>query len=186
VTRKIVLDATSGLRSMWFDKNNSLAVFLDKDDDVVLERRRIEYQKMRGMLGRPRKIKDKFINPTVVGDFRHLQFPDECFHLIVFDPPHLKYLKASSLFGKRYGQMEPETWPSDLRQAAREFWRVLKPYGVLVFKWNDHDIKFKDVLRLFPVYPLFGQISGGAKNRDGKPCHTCWFCFLKVPSQEVI
>jgi SAM-dependent methyltransferase len=181
MTKKVVLDVTAGLRSMWFDKNNPIAVFLDKDNDVVLERRRVDYQKMRGMLGRPRKIKGRITNATVVGDFRHLEFADETFQLVVFDPPHLQYLKESSLFGKRYGQMEAETWPADLHAAFREMWRVLKPYGVLIFKWNDHDIPFKQVLRLAPERPLFGQISGGAKNRNGHPCHTCWFCFLKVP-----
>jgi hypothetical protein len=80
--------------------------------------------------------------------------------------------------------MNRETWSADLRLAGSELWRVLKMGGVLVFKWNNHDIKFKSVLRLFPERPLFGQISAGAKKRDGKPGHTCWFCFLKVKRHE--
>jgi SAM-dependent methyltransferase len=170
---------------MWFDKNNPLAVFMDKDDDLTIELRRRAYQRQRGMPGHA-KIKGHFTNKTFVADFRKIPFQDEAFQLIVFDPPFLSLAGENSLFGKRYGTMNRETWPADLRLAANELWRVLKTGGVLVFKWNNHDIKFKSVLRLFPKMPLFGQISAGAKKRDGKPGHTCWFCFLKTGEEVIV
>lgn len=176
---KFILDATAGLRSMWFNKNNPYAIFLDRDNDEIIYARREKYNRLRGMPGR-RPITN-FKIPTTVGDFRHLPYPDGRFKLIVFDPPHRSDMGKNSFFGTRYTQLQPETWPMELKEAANELWRVLEPYGILVFKWSDSQIKFRDVLRLFPTKPFFGQISSGAKSKNGGKAHTCWFCFVKVP-----
>lgn len=180
-----ILDATASLRSMWiFDKNCPNAVYCDRDRENILEKRRRAYQKLRGMPGNPH-IKPFFTNHTIVCDFRFLPFRNGTFYQAVFDPPHLRYVKTKSLFCQRYGSLEMETWPRDIQMASRELWRVLRPGGTLIFKWNDHDIPWKNVIRLFPVKPNFGQISGGAKNRNGKPTHTWWFTFLKEPEKGV-
>ena len=50
--------------------------------------------------------------------------------------------------------------------------RVLKPEGVLVFKWNETQVKVREVLALTPHQPLFGQVSG----RTGM---THWLVFMK-------
>ena len=50
--------------------------------------------------------------------------------------------------------------------------RVLKDYGVLIFKWSEDQISTADILKLLPVQPLFG-------NRRGK---TIWLCFMKFPN----
>lgn len=52
--------------------------------------------------------------------------------------------------------------------------RVLKDYGVLIFKWSEDQINTADILKLLPVQPLFG-------NRRGK---TIWICFMKFPKEE--
>ena len=50
--------------------------------------------------------------------------------------------------------------------------RVLKPGGFLIFKWNETDIKVKEILKLTTAKPIFGHISG-------KRANTHWICFMK-------
>lgn len=60
------------------------------------------------------------------------------------------------------------------RKDFEECMRVLHPYGVLIFKWSEDQISTVDVLKLFPVQPLFG-------NRRGR---AIWLAFMKFPSEE--
>jgi len=175
---KLILDATAGLRMMWFDKDHPNVIYLDERTDEELDAAHLRKLKAAGYPGRKRR---HFKTPTVMGDFRKLDFPDERFKLIVWDPPFRCYHGKSGIFSEQYGRLQKETWPDDIRRGASELWRVLQGFGVLIFKWNDNEISFRSVLRLFPVEPLFGQITGGAKARRGKRCHTAWFCFMKLP-----
>jgi hypothetical protein len=52
---------------------------------------------------------------------------------------------------------------------------VLATDGVLVFKWNETQVKVSEVLALTPHAPLFGQVSG----RSGM---THWLVFMKGPA----
>lgn len=54
-----------------------------------------------------------------------------------------------------------------------ECFRVLKPNGILIFKWSEVEIPLKEILNLCPNYPLFG-------NRSGKHNNTHWLCFMKL------
>ena len=47
--------------------------------------------------------------------------------------------------------------------------RVLKINGTLIFKWNEEQIKLKDVLDCFDKNPLFGN----------KRSKTHWLVFIK-------
>lgn len=49
---------------------------------------------------------------------------------------------------------------------------MLEPGGVLVFKWNETQVKVSEVLALAPQQPLFGQVSG-------KKGFTHWLVFMK-------
>ena len=49
---------------------------------------------------------------------------------------------------------------------------MLKPEGVLIFKWNDCRFPVKDILPLASVKPLFGH-------KSGKKMGTHWVAFLK-------
>ena len=68
-----------------------------------------------------------------------------------------------------------ETWKADIVAGFSECWRVLAPGGVLIFKWNEANIKAKDLLRSFPVEPLFGDFTG-------KTGSTIWVTYLKTPN----
>lgn len=50
--------------------------------------------------------------------------------------------------------------------------RVLKPEGILIFKWNETQIAASRIIKIFGVNPLFGH-------KSGKSSKTQWMCFLK-------
>lgn len=175
---KLILDACASHRRMWFSKNQANTVYLDIRDDEKLNEDHLAFEKQRGRIGKPWTPK----NPTLKGDFRKLNFPDKTFKLIVFDPPHLQYLGETSIYKKKFGKLCAETWPDDIKQGSRELWRILDDNGVLIFKWNNHDIPFKDVLALFPAKPLFGQITAGKHNHGA---YTCWFTFMKITKERL-
>ena len=67
----------------------------------------------------------------------------------------------------------------DADSHAETFWqstvagfRVLHADGVLVFKWNETQVKVREVLALTPHAPLFG-------NTSGKKAGTHWLVFMK-------
>ncbi|MBW5896084.1 class I SAM-dependent methyltransferase [Pectobacterium brasiliense] len=146
----------SGSRMFWFDKSDSRAVFSDirRERHVLCDGRSLE------------------INPDVIADFRALPFDDAQFSLVVFDPPHLLRAGESSWLRKKYGALDSATWRDDLRAGFSEAFRVLRPLGTLIFKWNETQIPVRDVLALTNQRPTFGHLSGKRSN-------THWICFLK-------
>jgi ubiquinone/menaquinone biosynthesis C-methylase UbiE len=139
---KRVLDACCGSRMFWFDKTDARALFLDRRQEVCEDPQ-----------GR-----DIVINPDTLGDFTALPFDDETFSLVVFDPPHT-FSGAQSVMAKKYGTLKAG-WRDEIRAGFAECFRVLKPDGVLVFKWNEHRVPVATVLSLTPEKPLFGQRAG--------------------------
>ena len=57
---------------------------------------------------------------------------------------------------KKYGR-PPDNWQEMIKSGFDECMRVLKPYGTLVFKWNESEIKAAEVLSVIPFKPLFGH-----------------------------
>ena len=149
-----ILDACCGSRMFWFDKSNPYTTYMDI---------REEYEELES----GHKIN---VKPDIVGDFRDMPFDDNTFDLVVFDPPHLLRAGKKSWLAKKYGRLNPETWQEDLRKGFNECHRVPKPNGTLVFKWNEDQIKIKDVMDAIEHGPLFG-------NRRSK---THWLVFGKV------
>jgi len=80
----------------------------------------------------------------------------------------LKNVGETSWMAKKYGKLSDE-WPKDLKQGFKECMRVLRPQGVLIFKWNEEQIKLKQILDIIDYKPLFG-------NRRAK---THWLIFMK-------
>ena len=111
------------------------------------------------------------IKPEIQADFSALPFKSETFHLVVFDPPHLKYHGSSSWLCQRYGRLQGD-WEFELTEGFRECFRVLKKNGTLIFKWSDHDIVVSKILALTNHKPLFGH-------KSGKNSKTHWICFIK-------
>lgn len=150
---KLILDACCGSKMFWFDKSNKNTVFMDN--------RQLECTLCDG-----RALK---VEPDIVADFRNMPFPDESFKLVVFDPPHLRQAGKESWLAKKYGILSDD-WQADLKQGFKECFRVLEKYGILVFKWNEEQVSFSKVKKLFPQQPLFGQ----------QRKKTFWLIFMKM------
>jgi SAM-dependent methyltransferase len=159
MANKIILDVCCGGRMFWFDKKNPNALYLDN--------RIMPAKKMSN--GATLEVA-----PDMVMDFRKLDLPDNQFSLVVFDPPHiLKRGGKNSWMKDKYGELDKDTWREDLRAGFAECFRVLRPDGVLIFKWSEIDIPLKEILSLTPEKPLFG-------NRSGKQQKTHWVTFIKI------
>lgn len=163
-TNKKILDACCGGRMFWFNKNHPDVLYIDIREEE-------DFQTGKGKDNRHRSIK-----PDLVMDHRKMDLPDNSFSLVVFDPPHLK-IGRKSYFGQIYGSLE-DTWQEDIRRAFAECFRVLKPDGVLIFKWNESNILLREILALTPVEPLFGH-------RSGKAQKTHWVTFMKPSPKSV-
>ena len=103
-----------------------------------------------------------------------LELEDKSFKHVVFDPPHITTLTETSIMRKKFGCLNAQTWQGDLKKGFSECWRVLDDYGTPVFKWCEIEIPLKDVLKLFPVEPLYGHPT----SKSGK---TIWCVFMKIP-----
>jgi len=137
---------------IWFDKENPDVVYMDNREltDILCDGRVLN------------------INPDVVADFRDMPFEDNTFYLVVFNPPHLIKAGKNSWLAKKYGVLS-QNWKQDIAQGFRECMRVLKPNGILIFKWNEEQVKLSEVLEAIDYKPLFG-------NRRSK---THWLVFMK-------
>jgi hypothetical protein len=98
------------------------------------------------------------IEPDVLLDFRDQPYPDCSFKLVAFDPPHVVRAGPRSWLAAKYGMLGQD-WRDDLRQGFAECFRVLEPGGVLVFKWNETQVKLAEVLATTTERALFGQVS---------------------------
>lgn len=160
-----VLDPCCGSRMMWFDRANPDAVFGDQRRETITVTDRSHREDGTRTLS---------ISPDMLMDFRDLPFEDETFRLVAFDPPHLVRAGPKSWLAAKYGKLGTD-WRDDLRKGFAECFRVLHQDGVLVFKWNETQVKLSEVLALTPHQPLFGHTSG----RNGL---THWLVFMK-PSE---
>lgn len=157
-----ILDVCCGSRMFWFDRDNPLALFCDKrkESHTLCDGREFH------------------VTPDVIADFTQLPFPDETFYLVVFDPPHMTSIGETSWLAKKYGRLIGD-WDLEIREGFSECFRVLKPGGTLVFKWNETDVPLTRVLELAPAAPLFGHTTG----RQSK---THWCCFMKTPTEGAV
>lgn len=158
---KLILDMTCGSRSIWFNKEHPAAIYFDKRDE--------EYDLYFGKA--KTNLRHCHVHPDVQGDFTALPFEDESFSLVVFDPPHLTGAKETAWLVKKYDKLD-ENWPQMIHDGFWEGMRVLKPNGVLIFKWSEYDIPAAEVWKAIGRKPLFGHHSG-------KKSTTFWGCFMK-------
>lgn len=171
-TDKLILDACCGGRMFYFDKNDDRVLFQDirSFETILCDGRKFE------------------IKPDIQADFTNMPYENESFQMVVFDPPHLLRNVGNSKFAEIYGSLNEKArptgyqqikygalysdWKDMLTKGFSECFRVLKKSGVLIFKWNETDIKVSEILKLTPEKPVFGHISGKRSN-------THWICFIK-------
>jgi ubiquinone/menaquinone biosynthesis C-methylase UbiE len=138
-TDKIILDACCGGRQWWFQKNNTDTVYMD-----------IRQVKKGSISLQP----NWSCEPDIIGDYREIPFKENQFNLVAWDIPHI--LKENKgIISVKYGWLG-DNWKDDTIKGFNEIMRVLKPKGVLIFKYADINIKVSDMIDLFPIQPLFG------------------------------
>lgn len=153
---KPILDACCGSRMFWFDKENPNVLFADIREEIhtLCDGRKLE------------------VKPDIISDFTKMDFSDNSFKLVVFDPPHLENAGKNSWVAKKYGVL-PKNWKEVIREGINECMRVLEPYGVLIFKWNETRITIPEILKTIEHKPLFGH-------KSGRQSKTVWLCFMKL------
>ena len=150
--RTRILDACCGSRMFWYDRENKHTIYQDNRElnTTLCDGRKLE------------------IKPDTFGDFRKMDYADNTFDLVVFDPPHLNKAGKNSWLAQKYGVLA-DNWQEDIKAGFEECFRVLRPFGTLVFKWNEVQIPFSEVVKLAPEEPLFGD----------KRVNTRWVVFCK-------
>ena len=153
MTGKKILDVCCGAKMFWFDKNNKNTIYMDNRNanEVLCDGRNLT------------------VAPDIIADFRDIPFANETFNLVIFDPPHLFRVGENSWLAKKYGKLDANTWKNDISKGFNECMRVLKKDGILIFKWNEDQIKLKEILTCFDRTPLFGN----------KRSKTHWLVFMK-------
>ena len=159
---KFILDACCGSRMFWSNKKHPNVLYIDK------RVREIGF----AIKGDKREIK-----PDKVMDFRKMDFKNNSFKLIIFDPPHIIRNSEAGVYSKVYGILDKDTWKEDIKKGFDECWRVLDDYGTLIFKWSESSIKLKEVLEVVEKEPL---IKHNGKNT------TYWMCFMKIPDDVIV
>ena len=150
---------------MWFEREDDRALYVDNRRETHA----IDIGTP-GTKGRSPIV----VDPDVLADFTNLPFPDETFAVVVFDPPHIQREKAKGILTKKYGHLKGD-WRGMLRDGFTECFRVLRPDGVLIFKWAESEVVVSEILKLTPISPLFGH-------KSGKAATTHWITFMKPPS----
>lgn len=184
---KFILDATASFRCIWENKAHPNVIYLDirSDKQLAEDHESLEKYEFYAKGWNPEI-------PTTEGDFRKLHYPDNSFKLIVFDPPFKNFGRFT--FTKKYGCLNNDQLDTLIGAGFKELWRVLQPYGILIFKWNNSVHSIEKVSKLFPAEPLFSQISKAGKECPyGKKCsvdklkkrtsQTYWFTFMKIPKE---
>lgn len=153
--KPFILDPCCGSKMFYHDKESDAVMFCD-------------IRELHTKLCDGREL---HIQPDKIIDVTNMEnIADEAFSYIIFDPPHLVKVGESSWLAQKYWQL-PVLWEEWMTKAFAECFRVLKPGGMLLFKWSDEDIPHKNVLRCaLPYLPLAGD-------KQGK---TRWTFFVKI------
>lgn len=146
----------------WFNRADPRCVYLDN------RRERHQLTDSSSVGGKRALV----VNPDILADFTALPFAAGTFAMVVFDPPHLTRAGKNGWMAKKYGKLEGN-WGDMIRQGFVECFRVLKPEGTLIFKWNSNDVPVREILALTPEQPLIGQ-------QGGKNMKTHFIVFMKA------
>ena len=161
VTDKLILDATCGSRTIWFQKDEPHTLYVDQREFNTEKR-----------FGSKDSLRKYICKPDVISSFTALPFPDNSFYHVVFDPPHLVRAGDDAWLTLKYGKL-PQDWQSVIKQGFSECMRVLKPNGTLIFKWSDVQVTTREVIDAIGTDPLYGH-------RSGKKMNTHWMVFMKI------
>ena len=170
----MILDVTAGNRTMWTMKNHPDIIYMDMERELE-------------------------IPPTLFCDSRKLPFKDNSFDTAFWDPPHMwgvynrtwakpnlkqqqeilpdkKYLDPYYGIDKYAGKTQLIGY---IVYTAKELQRVLKPDGILQFKWNESSVTLRSILGLFENWDEILQVRRH-KLRNMKGQHeTYWVTMIQ-------
>lgn len=145
--------------SNWFSFESAIdeielacELWRNQTDDVIQFRQRI--QELEAKLETADKLQDSAFRDGLKAGFSYGQTDDQS-----------GFTQCMSAYSTRAGIKV-------IRAGFKEAFRVLRPHGVLVFKWNETQIPISQILALTDVKPLIDQ-------RTGKNDKTHWIIFLK-------
>ena len=167
--KKAILDACCGSRMFWFNREHPDVLYVDNrkmNCEAIWKSTKNDSTRYFS------------VQPDVIADFRSLPFRGGSFWHVVFDPPHLIHIGDNAWMAKKYGKL-PAEWEQYLHDGFAECWRVLRPYGTLIFKWCEYDIPVKKVIEVIGREPLYGH-------RSGKKITDALLAFVKLPETEVV
>ena len=154
---KPVLDATAGNRHMWGDnKHLDNVVFMDKEPNLR-------------------------IPPDIIATWDDIPFPDDYFHCVIFDPPHV--FSETSMYNqdpqaRPHGANKIPGWYGAFksrREAVKQIYEAQIEFARVAprmcFKWNEASMKLQNVLSLFTCWNI--QFIVSAPHRGKKP-RTWW------------
>lgn len=148
-----ILDATAGNRAVWFDKQYPDAEYIDIRDTGDARNQNM--------------------------DCRHTSYEDGEFDLVVFDPPH-GVIGPNGAMATRYGHYTTQEILDLVRDSFTEFHRILKPDGLVAFKWSTHDMKLERVLALTSG---FDRLVGVPTAMRSKHASVTYWCLLRRVEQ---
>lgn len=170
----MILDATAGNRTMWKHKDSEEIIYLDME----------------------RKLKTK---PTIYADNTQTPFLPATFDTIFYDPPHKwggkdepapmypseikKWKQAHEPFAfTYYGWDKYKTRIALIRHvymAQKEFQRILKPGGILWFKWNEVGIALDMIMGCFTDWNVLMTLYVNDPSHTARQHQTYWVCMQK-------
>jgi hypothetical protein len=114
-------------------------------------------------------------------DFRKLPYTNECFDMIVFDPPYMHGSPAPIRkdLDKTYANNDKGGWGKDYiyklyKDGMKEAWRVLKFNGILLVKCQDQVESGKNLFDHIVIYNMAMELAYTAEDlfiltRNGNP-----------------
>jgi len=107
----------------------------------------------------PVKVTALYVDPQradgAVGDFQQLDWDDESFDVVLFDPPHLADSSAGAIMAEKFGSVPDDELQDVICGGCREAWRIAR-LGVIV-KVTDHVHAQRYVLESDWVRTAIGQ-----------------------------
>ena len=176
----MIIDATAGNRTMWTMKDSPDIIYVDME-------KRLE------------------VPPTLFCDNRHMPFRDDSVDTVFWDPPHMwgvytrtfampsrelqrKILPKKKSMDPYYGVDKYDTKQgliAYLFYTQREFKRILKPDGILWFKWNECSITLRSVLNVLQLWNEILRIRQH-KHKNPMGTHTTYWVALTQKKEKVI
>ena len=170
----MILDASSGNRTMWRYKTSENIIYMDMETKLQ-------------------------VKPDIFCSSHHTAFREQTFDTIFYDPPHTwgnythwhSYPYASKEYLDKYDDHSiPRYYGWDkyakrghlvghIYKAVLEFRRILKHGGLLWLKWNEMSIPLSNILGIINTWRVLLRLYVHAPSQTAGKHQTYWICLEK-------